>query len=281
MRRRRQYGSSHFIGACISASIVATGAERLLAGPPRPARPAHGPGSRGDHRYCRPGPGQRDRPHARPRLLRPPQRLREQPLPTDLEPPRRRTLTAAVVRALLDAGADVGARDARFDRTPLAAATVGSGERARQPGDWTGTVRLLIEAGASRHSAWITGKPPIEEIIDLLQRYGITRDGPVDPEAEDGAQVPGPILASWPTSPASSRPPTATRTLACSPRSCTRGCSGPACAATREQVLDWYRRQLAGAPETCLRNGGAATVSGHEPYLSAATAGGTRRRPGQ
>ncbi len=41
---------------------------------------------------------------------------------------------AAVVRLLLDAGADVGARDTRFDGTPLAFATVGSGEQAGRAG---------------------------------------------------------------------------------------------------------------------------------------------------
>ena len=44
---------------------------------------------------------------------------------------------AAVVRLLIEAGADVDSHDARFDSTPLAFATVGSGERAGQPGSWT------------------------------------------------------------------------------------------------------------------------------------------------
>ena len=43
---------------------------------------------------------------------------------------------AAVVRQLLEAGADIDARDGRFDATPLAFATVGSGEQAGNPGDW-------------------------------------------------------------------------------------------------------------------------------------------------
>ena len=42
------------------------------------------------------------------------------------------TGNAELVRLLIDAGADVDGRDARFDSTPLAFATVGSGERAGQ-----------------------------------------------------------------------------------------------------------------------------------------------------
>jgi ankyrin repeat protein len=100
---------------------------------------------------------------------------------------------AAVVQLLLAAGADVDARDTRFDGTPLGFATVGSGEQAGQPGDWTETVRLLIEAGASRQGAWITGKPPSEEVMDLVQRYGITPDEPAETEDQDEAEVPGTI----------------------------------------------------------------------------------------
>ena len=83
---------------------------------------------------------------------------------------------AEAVRLLLDAGADVDARDDNFDGTPLAYATVGSGERAGQSGDWIETVRLLVAAGASRDGVWISGKPPSEEVIDLLRGYGITPD---------------------------------------------------------------------------------------------------------
>ena len=101
--------------------------------------------------------------------------------------------TAAVVQLLLEAGADVDARDGRFDGTPLGFATVGSGEQAGQAGDWAETVRVLIEAGASRHDVWISGKPPSDEIIGLLQRYGITPDEPDDSKAAQHADVPGPI----------------------------------------------------------------------------------------
>ena len=75
---------------------------------------------------------------------------------------------AEVVRLLLQAGADVDARDARFDATPLAFATVGSGEQAGKPGGWIEMVRVLIEAGASGQDVWISGKPPSEEVARLL-----------------------------------------------------------------------------------------------------------------
>ncbi len=100
---------------------------------------------------------------------------------------------AAVVRLLLEAGADVDAHDGRFDSTPLVFATVGSGEQAGKPGDWTATVTLLIEAGTSRRDVWIAGKPPSEEIADLLRRYGIAPDEPADHQPDDQAGVAGPV----------------------------------------------------------------------------------------
>jgi ankyrin repeat protein len=94
------------------------------------------------------------------------------------------------VRLLLAAGAEVDTRDERFGATPLAFATVGSGERAGQPGDWTGTVRLLIEAGASRQDVWITDKPPGEDVADLLRQYGITPAGQAgEPGDQDSDQT--------------------------------------------------------------------------------------------
>ena len=99
---------------------------------------------------------------------------------------------AETVRLLLDAGADIDARDDNFDGTPLAYATVGSGEQAGKPGNWIETVRLLINAGASKDGAWISGKPPSEEVIELLRRHGITPDEPADDQhREDEKQQPG------------------------------------------------------------------------------------------
>lgn len=101
--------------------------------------------------------------------------------------------SAAVVRVLLGAGAEVDALDDRFEATPLAFATVGSGEQAGKPGHWVETVELLIDAGASRDDVWVPGKPPSEEVMDVLRRYGI---GP--------AQAPRPGAAG--VAPASRRP---------------------------------------------------------------------------
>jgi hypothetical protein len=43
--------------------------------------------------------------------------------------------------------------------------------------DWVATVQALIDAGASLDGAWIDGKPPSPEVVQLLSNYGIT-----DPE---------------------------------------------------------------------------------------------------
>jgi ankyrin repeat protein len=105
---------------------------------------------------------------------------------------------AAAVRLLLDAGAAVDALDTRFDATPLAFATVGSGEQAGEPGDWLTTVRLLLEAGASRRDVWVPGKPPSEEVAELLLVYGIGPAQAAETPTES-AQTPDPA-----TSPAGS-----------------------------------------------------------------------------
>ncbi len=92
---------------------------------------------------------------------------------------------AEMVRLLIDAGADVDGRDTRFDGTPLAFATVGSGERAGQPGNWVEVVRSLVDGGASRDDVWISGKPPSEEVSDLLRSYGIKPDEEPEPQPDD------------------------------------------------------------------------------------------------
>jgi hypothetical protein len=176
-----------FIGACLNGDRA--GAERILAGhPDLPGRL-----SVQDRAVIVDAAASRPRgtialmldlgfsPHAR-------DDSGEQPLHTAAY-----SGNAAVVRLLLEAGADVDARDTQFDGTALAFATVGSGEQAGQPGDWIQTVRLLIEAGASRCDVWVAGKPPSEEVADLLQRYRITPDETVDQQPDGQAGVPGPI----------------------------------------------------------------------------------------
>jgi ankyrin repeat protein len=162
---------------------------------------------------------------------------------------------AAVVGLLLAAGADVDARDARFDGTPLAFATVGSGEQAGKAGDWIDTVRRLIEAGASRRDVWISGKPPSEEVIDLLLRYGITPDEPAGHQSDDQSGVLGPIGTGVMADIA--------RHLAAACRDLDLGLLGSllhpqvhwtgVCTNSTE-VLDWYRAVLADGTTPALQS---------------------------
>ena len=100
---------------------------------------------------------------------------------------------ADIVRLLIDAGADIDGRDTRFDGTPLAFATVGSGERAGRPGNWIEVVRSLVDVGASRDDVWISGKPPSEEVIDLLRGYGINPDDAPELQPDDQTEVRGAV----------------------------------------------------------------------------------------
>ena len=153
---------------------------------------------------------------------------------------------AEAVHYLLDAGADVDARDARFDGTPLAFATVGSGEQAGHPGNWIGVVRLLVSAGASRDGVWIAGKPPSEDVIDLLLSYGISPDDEPEPQLED-ADDPRPSLGTGVMADIARHLEAAYRSLdlellgsVLHPDVRWSGeCS------TSAEVLDWYRRLLA------------------------------------
>jgi ankyrin repeat protein len=169
---------------------------------------------------------------------------------------------AAGARMLLEAGAQVDARDEQFESTPLAFATVGSGERAGKPGDWTGTVRLLIEAGATRDGAWIAGKPPSEEVADLLTHYGITPGEPSGPQPEplvqddnhDWSEAPG-SLGTGVTAEIARHLETAARDLDLDllgsllhPQVRWTGLCRD-----RAQVLDWYRAMLAEGMEASVR----------------------------
>jgi len=96
---------------------------------------------------------------------------------------------AEAVRLLLDAGADVDARDARFDSTPLVFATVGSGEQAGLARHWIEVVQLLVDAGASREGVWIAEKPPNEKVIDLLLSYDISPDEVSESDLDDAVEL--------------------------------------------------------------------------------------------
>lgn len=82
---------------------------------------------------------------------------------------------AAMIQLLLAHGADVNAPDGRWGSTPLAWATVGSGERPRYATDanWTTAVQALLAAGSATEDAWIGGKPPSEEVAAVLVERGI------------------------------------------------------------------------------------------------------------
>jgi ankyrin repeat protein len=82
------------------------------------------------------------------------------------------------VRLLLDRGVGLEARDTTWDSTPLVWAMVGSGERSRgnfRP-DWAGTVRILLEAGASTTGIELSpddAKAPSAEVADILRAAGV------------------------------------------------------------------------------------------------------------
>jgi ankyrin repeat protein len=84
----------------------------------------------------------------------------------------------ATVRLLLARGADIEARDATWDSTPLEWAIVGSGLRlGRDPHpDWPATVSALLDAGAATDGITLSPedqKPPSPEVAALLRARGI------------------------------------------------------------------------------------------------------------
>ncbi len=97
--------------------------------------------------------------------------------------------TADVVPLSIDAGADLDARDANFDGTPLGYATVGSGECVGQPGQWIETLRMLIEAGTSGDGVWISSKPPSEAVASVLREYGIRPNDDGEPAPDENDHV--------------------------------------------------------------------------------------------
>lgn len=86
--------------------------------------------------------------------------------------------SADTIRLLLERGADIEARDATWDSTPLEWAMVGSGERPRhnpRP-DWERTVRILLDAGASTDGIELSpddAKAPSPQVADILRAAGV------------------------------------------------------------------------------------------------------------
>jgi ankyrin repeat protein len=83
-----------------------------------------------------------------------------------------------VARLLIEHGADVQARDRRWDSTPIEWAAVGSGEQhTDNPSpDWPGTIVALVDAGASVDGITIgpdDPKPPSPAVALLLRQYGV------------------------------------------------------------------------------------------------------------
>lgn len=86
--------------------------------------------------------------------------------------------SADIARLLLERGADVQARDERWDSTPMVWAIIGSSERpsGNPSPDWPGVVEALATAGASFDG--ITLSPdddhsPSPEVLELLRHYGV------------------------------------------------------------------------------------------------------------
>jgi ankyrin repeat protein/antitoxin (DNA-binding transcriptional repressor) of toxin-antitoxin stability system len=84
---------------------------------------------------------------------------------------------ADTVALLLDHGADVSARDTRWNSQPLDWALVGSGETPRlaPAPDWPRTVTLLLDAGAPTHELTLGDdgpKQPSEAVVKLLRSRG-------------------------------------------------------------------------------------------------------------
>ncbi|MGH2857753.1 MAG: ankyrin repeat domain-containing protein [Solirubrobacteraceae bacterium] len=89
--------------------------------------------------------------------------------------------SAETVALLLDHGADLRARDTRWQSPPLEWALVGSGEApdsAPVP-DWVATVTLLLDAGASLDGITLNPdepKQPSAAVLELLRSRGLAPD---------------------------------------------------------------------------------------------------------
>jgi hypothetical protein len=89
--------------------------------------------------------------------------------------------SAATVALLLDRGADLRARDSRWESRPLEWALAGSGEtpNSAPAPDWVATVALLLDAGASLDGIALNPdepKQPSAAVIELLRSRGLADD---------------------------------------------------------------------------------------------------------
>jgi ankyrin repeat protein len=86
--------------------------------------------------------------------------------------------SADIARLLLGRGADVEARDDRWDSSPLVWAIIGSSERptGNPSPDWPAVVEILANAGASFDGITLSpddDHPPSPAVVELLRRYGV------------------------------------------------------------------------------------------------------------
>ena len=86
--------------------------------------------------------------------------------------------SADIARLLLERGADVEARDDRWDSSPLVWAIIGSSERptGNKSPDWPAVVEILAGAGASFDGITLgpdDDHPPSPAVVELLRHYGV------------------------------------------------------------------------------------------------------------
>jgi ankyrin repeat protein len=155
---------------------------------------------------------------------------------------------AETVRLLIDRGAEIDALDANFEATPLAFATVGSGENSDPDRDWVATVRSLLDAGAARNGVWLSGgKAPSEDVTEILSAYGVTEEEPPVEDQRDDPEEPS--LPNLELSDIAEHLRVAYETadldlFASLLHPDVHWAAGPDGCTNRSQVLAWYQRQL-------------------------------------